>query len=221
MFDVVLISIDNVENYGTRCLSANLKRAGFNVHNIYFGANLLQNGQNKTEAEFQALDRLIMEIQPALVGVSILSTFCHSVAVEIVRRAKSCCSAPVILGGVHPTMSPVFCLQSTLTDFVCVGEGEESLIELCSRLQMGQDTADIPGIMYKGNTSYIKRNPPEDLDAIASQDLGNENKYTIIADGSVAVGDPFLNGITSHFHTKTSRGCPFGCTYCSNANIRS
>lgn len=149
MFDVVLISIDNVENYGTRCLSANLKRAGFNVHNIYFGANLLQNGQNKTEAEFQALDRLIMEIQPALVGVSILSTFCHSVAVEIVRRAKSCCSAPVILGGVHPTMSPVFCLQSTLTDFVCVGKARNRSSSYAAAFRWGRIPQISPALCTK------------------------------------------------------------------------
>ncbi|MBF0318648.1 MAG: B12-binding domain-containing radical SAM protein [Nitrospirae bacterium] len=221
MFKVALISIDTVESYGTRSLSANLKRGGFNVHNIYFGASMLQSGEKKTEAEYQSLDGLLMEIKPDLIGISIISTFCHSVAVEIARRVKSfSTNTPVIFGGVHPTMSPVFCLQTAAIDYVCVGEGEESLLELCERLTSGQDASAVPGIMYKGNTTYIRRNPPEDLNELPFQDIGNENKYTVIVDGSVATGDPFLNGITTHFHTKCSRGCPFGCTYCSNANIR-
>jgi radical SAM superfamily enzyme YgiQ (UPF0313 family) len=41
---------------------------------------------------------------------------------------------PVIVGGVGATFGYKKILDSNLVDFVCIGEGEETLVELCNKL---------------------------------------------------------------------------------------
>ena len=42
---------------------------------------------------------------------------------------------PVIAGGVFATFAPEICIKEELVDLVCVGEGENSLIDLCKKIE--------------------------------------------------------------------------------------
>ncbi len=218
MFRVLLIGFHNSGTYGHRCLSAALKADGVEVSNVFFQRNVIYRvAQPFTRAEMQALVDLVQQISPELIGLNVAASFAHSIVQTVVAQLKEHITAPVILGGVHPTLLPEYCLETTLADYVCVGEGEEMVTELCRRLQSGGDLTDIPGLMTRTTRTFSPRRPPQDLDRLPFQDVGHANKYSILPDGRAEEGDPLLRSLA--YETKCSRGCPFHCSFCSVATL--
>ena len=100
---------------------------------------------------------------------------------------------PVIAGGLHPTFSPEEVLAEPGFDFVCLGEGEEALLELAD----GRDPSTIANLWPKGGERPALRAPFEPIDDLpfAARDVLDEPLGTV--------------------HMCTQRGCPFPCTYCA------
>ena len=217
-FRVVLISPFDLGTFGLRTVCAHLKKLGIETHLILFGDRVIQDVPVVSERELAAVTGLVRDLRPQLVGLSVTSLFSHPAALAIAGRVKEVCNTPVVMGGPCPTLLPEFCLQSAAVDYVCVGEGEETMAGLCARLAAGDSPAGLPGLMARGADAVAGRPPRQDLDALPFPDIDPENKYFITADGEVKRLDPFRN--TLNYATKCSRGCPFRCSYCSNTRIR-
>jgi radical SAM superfamily enzyme YgiQ (UPF0313 family) len=219
MFSVLLISLHDSGTYGHRCVSSYLQSKGFSVNNVFFRCNsAYQDAGSVSENELQALRQTVETLTPDLIGINIHSSFGHPVARDVVCALRAFTGVPIILGGVHPTLLPRFCLDDIRADYVCVGEGEETIVVLCRRLQNRESCDDIPGILSRSTVNFVPNPPNHDLDALPFQDVRNDNKYNIGTDGSVIKGEPLLWDST--YPTKASRGCPFQCTYCSARDLR-
>jgi radical SAM superfamily enzyme YgiQ (UPF0313 family) len=206
--------------HGHRSLSATLKAAGVEVHNIFFGDTIIQDVPTASERELQAVEHLIRAIQPDLVGLSITSMLSHPPSVAVSKRIKATLDVPIIFGGPYPALLPEYCIRNAPIDYVSIGEAEESLLEVCRRIEAGQPAHDVAGIMGRRTLSYIRRDPPENLDALPLPDIdADSRKYVITSpDGAIVEGDPFYRGIG--YTTKCSRNCPFNCSFCSAPNVR-
>lgn len=96
-------------------------------------------------------------------------------------------------------------------DFVIMGEGELTLLELIKKLDANQPTSDVLGIAYKKESDLIqnpKRPVLNDLDEIGQPawDLVDVESYREIwKEGS----RPFSLNIA------TTRGCPYKCNWCA------
>ena len=55
--------------------------------------------------------------------------------VGVIKEYKEKNNIPVIAGGVFPTFAPEICIKYDLIDLVCVGEGENALIDLCNKIE--------------------------------------------------------------------------------------
>ncbi len=135
---------------------------------------------------------------PGLLGVS-LTTRQWLRAREIVAAIRARLDVPLIAGGLHPTFSPELVLASPGFDYVCLGEGEQAMLELVQHLERsgGTPPEGIRNIWPKGGERPAVREPfapLEDLPFLA-RDLLDE-KYGVV-------------------HIVTQRGCPFPCTYCA------
>ena len=139
---------------------------------------------------------LVAEFDPQLIGVS-LTTRQWLRARELMGALRQKLNIPVVAGGLHATFSPELVLKTPGFDFVCLGEGEEALLELVQRLEAGERTDDIRNIQVPGGSRPELRPPVESLDALPflARDLLNE-QYGVV-------------------HISTQRGCPFPCTYCA------
>ncbi|MDI3281341.1 MAG: cobalamin-dependent protein [Bacillota bacterium] len=122
----------------------------------YLGAVLLREGHEVSAIDFNVsglnwrrVDRLV-ESGPEVVGIS-AHTETYPNALEIARRVKALNpKAAVVLGGPHPTLLPEGVLAEEAVDFVVLGEGEETLLELIETLAgEGKDLAEIKGLGYK------------------------------------------------------------------------
>jgi len=138
----------------------------------------------------------VQEIQPDLIGIS-LTTRQWLRARDLIAALRDTVEVPVIAGGLHATFSPEAVLESPGFDFVCLGEGEEALLELVTRLENGQPTDDIRNIQVRGGMRPTLRPPLASLDDLPflARDLLDE-QYGVV-------------------HIATQRGCPFPCTYCA------
>ncbi|MEZ6127871.1 MAG: radical SAM protein [Planctomycetaceae bacterium] len=148
------------------------------------------------QQDVEILIERIRGIDPQLIGVS-LTTRQWLRARDLIGAVRQQVNVPVIAGGLHATFSPEAVLQHPGFDFVCLGEGEEALLELVNRLEAGEPTDDIRNIQVPGGSRPELRPPVESLDALPflSRDLLDE-QFGVV-------------------HISTQRGCPFPCTYCA------
>ena len=107
-----------------------------------------------------------------LIGFSVISDtygWACQIAGELIKRID----IPVIFGGIHPTSVPDIVIKEDFVDYVCAGEGEEAMVELCDALQQGKDTTSIRNVWTKRNGRIIK-NPLRplisDLDSLPFPD---------------------------------------------------
>ena len=116
-----------------------------------------------------------------------------------------------IAGGVHPTLNPDETIAVDGVDIVCIGEGEEPLLELADALQNGRDITSIRNLWIKTKEN-IHKNPTrpfiKNLDAIPFPDRGLFDYENL---------DREREGIGVFM---ASRGCPYDCFYCCNHAIK-
>ncbi len=118
---------------------------------------------------------------------------------------------PVIAGGVFATFAPEICIKEELVDLVCVGEGENALIDLCNRIENKKDYSDVTNLWVKKNRKVIKKNSiskPVNINdnPIIDISLFEENRLY----------RPMAGKVYKMMPIETIRGCPFTCRFCNS-----
>ncbi|MDY7041238.1 MAG: radical SAM protein [Chloroflexota bacterium] len=146
-----------------------------------------------------------------LVGVSVMTTMLNE-ALFVSRVAKGLAHDPLLVwGGPHPTVMPEQTMSYPEIDAICMGEAEETFLELIRR---GGNPQDVAGMWYRADGNVV-RNPPRPMITDISRlpfparDLIPMDDY-IRAWYSLTAADPNLTGTS----VIGSRGCPYSCTYC-------
>lgn len=231
---IALISpYPDITAFGVRTISAFLRAHGHETRLFFMpdplGDELLADVERYPEA---ALDRLAELCSGCdLIGVSLMTNYFDN-AEQITRRLKRTLKAPVVWGGVHPTIRPAECIERA--DFVCVGDGEEAFLELAERLQNGGDVTNIENIWAREGGKLFKnqvRPLSQDLDAYPAPDYSHKDHF-VLWEGRIVPLKPALteklltSGSVSRllgktgYQTMTGRGCPHKCTYCINDAIK-
>lgn len=164
--------------------------------------------------------RQVAELEPDLLAVSAMSpTWLPTLPyLDAVREALP--ELPIAVGGYQAIVDPEETIAHPAVDHVCVGDGEEPLVELIRRLQgASHATTPIPGMWDKAHDGTIRRTPPAlvpDLRGLPFPD------YTIFdrGDGLAylsprAVQSPRLTTVP----VLSGRGCPYRCSYCANTTL--
>jgi len=161
-----------------------------------------------SKAPAQTLIEKIRSWQPDYVGVTFTTPLYleGKMIAKIVRENFP--QIKLVAGGVHSTVLPEEVLKTTEFDYVVIGEGEETLLELIQ----DKNPADILGLAYKqGGQIRINKLRPliPDINVLPypAYYLYNIKNYQysprITARKSPVVA------------IETSRGCPFNCSYCN------
>lgn len=151
--------------------------------------------------------------KPDIAGVTVTSGT-YPLALECSRSIKKHFSGiTVIFGGPHPTICPEETIQEKSVDIICVGEGEDALIELCEAFEGKRPLNDIKNLWIKDRAKpdVIYRNTLrnfKDLNTLPVQDFSGFNEYDFYR--------PLDGKIYKMMNTEISRGCVFKCAYCSN-----
>ncbi|MEW6097200.1 MAG: radical SAM protein [bacterium] len=150
------------------------------------------------ETRHERLQTCLNEIKPDLVAVTSMS-YQHRIAYDLIKELKTMGNYQVAFGGIHVSAIREKALEDTEADFAILGEGEYTLLELCN----GVDYKNIKGLIWRDGEKIVSNEPRElitNLDEIPfpAYDLFKVDEYT----------DRVIPLVSS-------RGCPFGCIYCS------
>ncbi len=152
------------------------------------------------------------------VGISVLFSFTWPLVRRIVRCIRE--SRPDLLiagGGEHFNGLPEHSLREAPLDYLVLGEGEETARELFRALENGAAVDAIPGLAFLRNGDYVQtphRTRIHDVDAIPwpAWDLFDPKAYYEhghVMGVNAGMAMPIL----------ATRGCPYACTFCSNAEM--
>lgn len=233
----------DVAAFGVRALSAYLKKNGKDVQLIFLPGGV-EKFKHRTGFRYEYEKIILAQVTDlcrgsGLVGISFMSNY--------LDRARQLCEAvraaykevPLIVGGIHPSVMPDECLQ--FSDIVCVGEGEEAVLELTECIEKGDDYSAIQNLFVKkGDRVY--RNPLRplihNLDDLPFYDFGTEGHF--IYDNIKKSIEPMTKDLlkrsfplephvegtfsdsynrTLSYKTMTTRGCPHHCTFCAERTL--
>jgi len=186
------------ERMGLMYLSSNLKAENHEVHMVL--------------ADSFGPEGLIEEVErfcPDIIGYSVMTSELETVlAINTALKSNSKWKFLSVFGGPHPTFAPDEMIKRDGVDAICVGEGDLAFPEFCNQVKLGKDFWNTPNFLVNHDGEIFK-NPigplVENLDDLLFPD--REIMYE---------ADPGLreNGRKMFFG---SRGCPYLCTYCFNA----
>ena len=157
-----------------------------------------------------------------LVGFSLMSKDVKTILPISDSIRKS--GTNVIWGGIHATAMPNASLEHS--DFVCIGEGELTLLTLYKFLSENNiNYSSIPNLAFKRDGEQIlpeKFHSESSLDKLPYPDYEFSEAYMLCSDGelkripgSIEEREKFFGMSTFLFYSQ--RGCPFSCSYCSNS----
>lgn len=227
--------------FGNRILSSVLKQQGHQTQLIFLPT--LKDLCRRTIGGIYSYDQDVLEKiislcqESQLIGIHVM-THHYSIAKSLTHTLQQHLSAPVIWGGIHPTVSPEECLETA--DLVCVGEGEFSVVELARRMSVGEEITDIPGIWTKRNGNLMATGPgplAQDLDRVPLPDYTFSDHHLLVDEVLHPMTPenwyrhqyhffPALNpakpGQPPHaaYQIISARGCPFVCTFCGETPLK-
>lgn len=179
----------------------------------YIGAALMHEGHRVSAMDLNVsglnVDRIrgVIEYEkPDVVGISAMTeTYDNGLAVaRAVKEVDP--SIAVVMGGAHPTILPQEVLAEDAVDFVVVGDGERTMVELVSALAGdGPAFADIPGLAYEEGGPHIN----------ARRSLQHPDELLFPARELFPI-----DFYEDKFNVLTATGsCPYRCPFCSAAAI--
>ncbi len=215
---VALISLYGVYNFGPRHLYSTLTRNGYATELVFFKHGYFDDFSSPSEKEYEINLGLLKKLQPDIIGFSISCLFFKKIAETLSQQIKSWFSGYIIWGGVYPTLMPEKCIS--FADLVCIGEGEEPLLELVSNLSCGKPIDSIKNLWVKKKDGRIVENPVRPINPVLEYfpDLCNKNKYFIENNRLLSVDPIFFYSF--QYYTSATRGCPFFCNFCVESSIK-
>jgi radical SAM superfamily enzyme YgiQ (UPF0313 family) len=140
-----------------------------------------------------------------IIGISSMTGKQIHYGLEMARFVRKISKAKIVWGGIHPSIMPEQTAKHSLVDAVCIGEGEEAIIEM-----LRKDWKDVKGLCFKDKETgkLVRTEERKFLDMnkipeLAFHLLKMENYFI-----------PFVGVKALHLHT--SRGCPHRCAFCYN-----
>jgi radical SAM superfamily enzyme YgiQ (UPF0313 family) len=131
----------------------------------------------------------------------------YPIALNLARQIKA--GSPdisIIFGGPHPTALPEEVISNDCIDIVCVGEGEETILELIEAIAAKQKLHEIKSIFFREAGKTIKTNRRS---LISNLDTLLMPAYDLLPNG---VGK-------YHNYIETGRGCNNNCSFCANGTM--
>jgi radical SAM superfamily enzyme YgiQ (UPF0313 family) len=191
---------------GLLYIGAVLKKAGHDVKLLDIDL------ENVTEQSFK---EVLREFKPSVLGITSVTPTIKD-AVKWAREAKiHNPSIRVVVGGIHATIAPLELAKEPSIDFVVVGEGERTVVELLKKMEgKAAEYEDVKGIVFKDKGKTIMNQAREliaDMDEMPIPDrslLRYPERYV----PPDAVHTPVAT-------IMTSRGCPGDCTFCCTKQI--
>lgn len=209
---IVLLNPDSkvevVQRFGISTLPLGLGYIASVLRENGFSVKIIDN-----MVERLSLEELLKRIEgSSILGISVTTPAFKKAlyyAKEIKKRFQDII---IIFGGPHASLTPHEILRNDCVDAVCIGEGEETMLEVAEKVERGESLENVRGVVYREDDRIVeneRREFIENLDFLPfpAFDLIPLEKYTLFGER------------LGHFPMITSRGCTFGCRYCASSAL--
>ena len=207
LFDCTFYQDINFNNLG---VTADEERVKNRSHAKYDKSEWYKKGGEPKVGIRDDFIKKVEVFKPDLILVSVLeSTYFLSIDLlnSIPKKNKN---YKTLFGGVFATYASEKLIKDPNVDYVCRGEGEEAVVELCKRLVNGDRIDDVLNFTIKGD-GKIYRNKIRagvDIDTIPIPNWDLFDKGSIYR--------PMQGKIYRAVGIETQRGCPYTCTFCNS-----
>ncbi len=216
-----LVSLQNSYiDLGIRQISACCRQAGIPTQVLWLNREA---DQPLSQQHLNSVIEWLRQTECIAVGLNVMSVHL-SLAKQLTEIVKTHLEIPVIWGGAHAILKPEECVE--YADYVCVGEGEESIVYLMQAIRDRRIPDTLDNFWYSSN-GMVHRNRREivrDLNSLPVPD--NSLRHHWVLDDSrvvpatashLAAGFPWNAG--RHI-ILSGRGCPYRCTYCCSDALK-
>jgi len=150
-----------------------------------------------------------------LIGISNLFSFTYPLVRRLTCEIKEKFPEKlIVLGGAHPSATPIVTVSEPSIDFVVVSEGDLTIVELANNIGNSVALSKIDGLAYKNEKGKPVLNPKmryiEDLDSLPFPE-----RKSIPLESYYEVGSPHGPCQDRWTPILSSRGCPYQCTFCT------
>lgn len=205
----LFIGLPSIEKYsnisppiGLCYLSSMLKHNGYSAKII-----------DASSFSMRKIKKVLEEENPDLLGIQCL-TIERGQAYKVAKIAKKVLpKVKIVFGGQHASNFPDQMFKLAHVDFVVMGEGEYTTLELVKALSTNKKYEKINGLAYKISKKKAIINPPreliQDLDVLPFPDYSTIDPKNYVMGNFEDFSVPIL----------TSRGCPYNCAFCSSTQF--
>jgi len=194
----------------------NAKKKVFDPDNDYISGDgfkrYLSILKDRSQPIWKEIENSIKDFDPSVVGISsktqnfVSSSIVAKIAKEINPDIK------IIVGGVHPTMNGSKVLDCEDIDFLSIGEGEKTIVELLTTLEKDKELNSVKGIVFRENGQVITTKPQTYVENLDTLDFPLTNAPKVLKDFDKYPKEAFG-------YIFASRGCPYACTFCESKSM--
>jgi len=182
----------------------------------YKGVDYSSIGVKHKEGDSEdAIIDIISDYKPDLIGFGVYG-YTIDIAKKISKAVKKAYSdIPIIYGGIEVTLHPEKYINKSYVDMICVGEGEQALLEICNRIERSdRNFSGIDNIWIKENGEVKKALFGQfmNMDDLVGYDWEPYESYQHYS--------PFNGKLKKMAMVEFSRGCPYSCTYCESTTLK-
>ena len=150
----------------------------------------------------------VFEYKPDLIVYSIVEdAFAKALNMMDAVKDYDCVK---ISGGVLPTADPEYVIKKEQINFIAMGEGEITLLEVAEAVRKGENLKNLKSTCYKDKNLKIYKNPKNKLvdinKSIPDYSLFDPKRFYRPMGGRIFKTIPI----------ETYRGCPYQCTFCNS-----
>jgi len=151
-------------------------------------------------------------------GVTNMWSFSWPLVRDLLRRIRARFPDKLIVcGGEHFSGLPELSLEQAPIDYIVLGEGEETAVELFAALEAGTPVDAVPGVAFLRDGEVVRtgaRKRNQDVDDLPWPawdliDVDTYNEHDLVNGLHAGQTLPIL----------ATRGCPYQCTYCSSPRM--
>jgi len=194
----------------------NVNKKVFDPENDYISGvgfkRYLSSLKNYSMPIWDEIKNSIQNYDPSVIGISaktqnfVSASMVARIAKEINPEIK------IIVGGVHPTMNGPKVLDCKDVDFLSIGEGENTIVELLNALEKNEDLNSVKGIIFKDNGKIVRTKPQSYVENLDTLDFPLLNAPHVLKDFDKYPKEAFG-------YIFASRGCPYACTFCESKSM--
>lgn len=201
------------ETNGTLLLGTILLKNGFSADVLRFYQ--FANHQKDYALFVEEVSQMALSKKPACVSFYTMWPYLH-IELGIARRIKELSpDTAIAMGGPLTTLYPQTVLEHIpWVDYVCCGEGENTIIPFAKALLSNSGFESVPGLYYRANGTVVHSELPVPISEL--NELPQWDQRLLPSDPRNEEG---ITSRTYYMPVDVGRGCPFNCTFCCSNRV--